>query len=124
MTDNPAPPQCYCRACWSVRHEFGPAQCVTLTESEILHTILQPEEKTLPKPSKGRRVSCKSREIFLRVEGDLQGSAAEKILNDARERGLVSTYDVGRQFTWFEGTPGQALRELRQALENLAPNPK
>lgn len=62
----------------------------------------------------------KSRSVHYRVNGDLQGEEADKLLSRAKERGLVTNYDVGRQLTWFEGAPGADLRALRRDLETIA----
>ena len=43
----------------------------------------------------------------------------ERLLADARTRGLVSEYDVGRGGMWFNAAPGREARELRNAVDRL-----
>lgn len=66
-----------------------------------------------------RRPPAKSRSIGFRVEGDLQGTNADRILKAAVDKEVVTEFYVGRQFTWFNGPPGEPLRKLRQRLEAL-----
>jgi len=68
----------------------------------------------------GRYFPSKVRVVNYRVDGDLQGTAADRILTDAYSNCIITQFDVGRQFTWFEGPPGAELRSLRRYIEDIA----
>lgn len=67
-----------------------------------------------------KRRPSKTRIVGYQVDGDLQGTNADRVLYDARARGVVTQYDVGRQITWWEGPPGQRMRDLRRDMDKLA----
>lgn len=46
-------------------------------------------------------------------------SAAERILKPAKEAGVVTQFDGGTGFVWFNGPPGKALREVRDKVAAL-----
>jgi hypothetical protein len=46
----------------------------------------------------------------------------EKLLENARQEGIVTQYDTGRgAIVWFEGQPGVKLRKLRKTVLDLLP---
>jgi hypothetical protein len=51
---------------------------------------------------------------------DFDESDAERILDKAKEKGVVLNYDTGRgHVLWFEGLPGPALRKVRNQITKL-----
>lgn len=65
------------------------------------------------------RVKPKSvaRSVTYAYEGEFSESAVEKILELAKESGVVTEYDSGRgSVVWFSGSPGPALRKVREEV--------
>lgn len=71
--------------------------------------------------SRSGRGEARTRVIQYQIEdpnGHLDDYKAERMLDDARKRGIVTEYDAGRgSFMWFNGRPGKALRAFRKELE-------
>ncbi len=67
-----------------------------------------------------KRRPSKTRIVGYEVQGDLQGTNAERVLSEAIARGAITQYDVGRQFTWFNGPPGEAMRKVRREMDKIA----
>ena len=65
----------------------------------------------------------KTRNVTYRFEGDFSESRVERILEKARSSGVVTEHDTGRgHIVWFQGSPGAALRAVREAVRReLAP---
>lgn len=62
----------------------------------------------------------RSRTIGYEFEGGFDETAVEKILIRAKEEGVVTQFDTGRgRVVWFNGSPGKALREVRDAVVRL-----
>ncbi len=60
--------------------------------------------------------SSKTRVVGYRLDGPFDETAMERLLEAARERGVVTQYDTGRgTFCWFNGRPGKELRAVRRA---------
>jgi len=55
-------------------------------------------------------------------DGDFDETAMEKVLDHAKQRGVVGQFDTGRGNTvWFEGPPGADMRAVRKAVLALMP---
>ena len=64
----------------------------------------------------GHGQSC-TRTVTYSYHGAFDEVAVERTLAAALAAGVVTQYDTGRgSFLWFNGAPGQALRELRNRL--------
>ena len=60
------------------------------------------------------------RSITYELEGSFQEASAERLLAAAKTSGLVLEYDTGRgSLMWFQGKPGQELRDLKKKLQAL-----
>lgn len=65
-----------------------------------------------------KRAAQSSRSVTYHLEGQpFDESAAEKLLQKAKEDGLVTEFDTGRgNVLWFNGRPGPELRALKKKL--------
>jgi hypothetical protein len=62
----------------------------------------------------------RSRSTGFRFEGRFDETAVEKILLAGRAQGIVTEFDTGRgRIVWFNGTPGKALRAIREKIRAL-----
>ena len=68
-----------------------------------------------PKPAPPRRAWSAT------IDATFDETAMERLLADAVRRGVVTQYDTGRgSFCWFNGPPGEGLRAVRRAAQEIA----
>ncbi len=72
--------------------------------------------------NRGRgRVPPKTRVVGYQIDATFDETAMGRLLADAVRRGVVTQYDTGRgSFCWFNGPPGEGLRAVRRAAEEIA----
>jgi hypothetical protein len=69
-----------------------------------------------PKPA-----PSKTRVVGYTIDATFDETTMERLLADAVRRGVVTQYDTGRgSFCWFNGPPGEGLRAVRRAAEEIA----
>lgn len=61
----------------------------------------------------------KTRVVGYTFEGTFDTDAVERALSAAERLGMITQYDVGRGVVWFNGPPGQGLREVRGRIAEL-----
>ena len=73
-----------------------------------------------------KRSPSKTRIVGYAYDGAFDEPACDRLLEKAKSTGVITQFDCGSRsdlgtVVWFEGPPGQLLRELRRAILRLAP---
>lgn len=68
----------------------------------------------------------RTRVVKYEFDGHYDEERATRLLQGAYLKGVVTQYDCGSTtdrgiFIWFEGNPGSALREIREAIARMLP---